>query len=242
MTSAHSASISDNGLGLSIEYKSIADLKPYSHNARTHTKHQIRQISESVRAFGFTNPILIDSHNRIVAGHGRVEAAKLLKMEQVPTIRLEGLTDDQIRAYILADNKLAENAGWDRSILSIELQHLMALDCAELNVSVTGFEIAEIDLIIEEAKAESSPEEAPLEPSIDQASVTKPGDLWILGRHRVTCGNSLSRETFETLMGQHRATMVFTDPPSRKARGDHRPGPMEPSAGASSWEPPGQAA
>jgi len=97
----------------------IVALRPYEANARTHTKHQIRQIAESIRKFGFTNPVLVDRKNRIIAGHGRVEAAKLLGMESVPTIRLEGLLEGQIRAYIIADNKLAENAGWDRSILAI---------------------------------------------------------------------------------------------------------------------------
>jgi hypothetical protein len=104
-------------------YLKIEQLKPYSKNARTHSLRQIRQIAESIRAFGFTNPVLIDSKNSIIAGHSRVEAAKLLGMDQVPTICLENLTEDQIRAYILADNKLAENAAWDKSILAIELQH-----------------------------------------------------------------------------------------------------------------------
>jgi ParB-like chromosome segregation protein Spo0J len=120
---------------LLILYQKIDQLKPYSRNARTHSKHQIRQIAESIRTFGFTNPVLVDSSNRIVAGHGRVEAAKLLGMNQVPTIRLESLSEDQIRAYVIADNKLAENAGWDSSILAIELQHLLTLDCSVFDVT-----------------------------------------------------------------------------------------------------------
>ena len=109
---------------LTITYKPIATLKANPRNSRTHSKRQIRQIAESIRLFGFNNPVLIDKHNRIVAGHGRVAAAKLLGLTEVPTICLEDLTEDQIRAYMLADNKLVENAGWDKSILAIELQHL----------------------------------------------------------------------------------------------------------------------
>ena len=134
---------------LIIRWEPTEALKPYSRNARTHTKHQIRQIAESVRVFGFTNPVLIDRSNQIIAGHGRVEAAKALGMSQVPTIRLEKLTEEQIRAYVIADNKLAENAGWDRSILAIEFQHLIALDCSEFDITVRGFEIPEIYLILE---------------------------------------------------------------------------------------------
>src|ERR1039458_9021014 len=133
--STRTASVPRNDRALSVDYKALTDLKPYSCNARTHSKHQIRQIAESMRAFGFTNPILIDANNQIVAGHGRVEAAKLLGITEVPTIRLDRVTDDQIRAYIIADNKLAENAGWDKSILAIELQHLLTLDGADLRAA-----------------------------------------------------------------------------------------------------------
>src|SRR5512142_2043554 len=132
---------------LAITYQRIEVLKPYSRNARTHSKHQIRQIAASINEFGFTNPILTDRNNTIMAGHGRMEAAKSLGIEIVPTVCLESLTEEQVRAYILADNKLAENAGWDRSILAIELQHLLTVD-DQLDVTVTGFEIPEIDLIL----------------------------------------------------------------------------------------------
>ena len=121
MISAQTDSVPRNDIALFVEYKSPTALTPYSSNARTHSKRQIRQIAESICAFGFTNPVLVDLNNRIVAGHGRVEAAKLLGMEQIPTIRLESLSEEQIRAYVIADNKLAENAGWDRYILAIEL-------------------------------------------------------------------------------------------------------------------------
>ena len=195
---------------LNIVYQNIDQLHSNPHNARTHSKHQIRQLAESMRQCGWTTPILIDANNTIIAGHGRKAAAKLLGIEEVPTIRLDGLTKEQIRAYVIADNKLAENAGWDREILAIEFQELLALDC--LDITVTGFEIAEIDLILEEAKG--APEEEVLpEPDFDQEPVTQPGDLWLLGKHRIICGNSLHQATYRELMGSRRAAMVFTDPP-----------------------------
>jgi DNA modification methylase len=198
---------------LSISDQKIDQLKPFTQNARTHSKHQIRQIAESIRVFGFTNPVLVDSNNRIIAGHGRVEAAKLLGMDQVPTIRLEGLSEDQIRAYIIADNKLAENAGWDKEILAIELQYLMTLDCVDFDLTITGFEVPEIDVILEEANAATQMEDPVPEPVLDHAAVTEPGDLWLLGKHRVLCGNSLHDGTYKTLMGNRRAAASFNDAP-----------------------------
>ncbi len=195
---------------LNIAYQKLEQLHPYLKNARTHTKHQIRQIAESIRVFGWTNPVLLDAANRIIAGHGRVEAAKLLGLDQVPTIRLESLTEDQIRAYIIADNKLAENAGWDKSILAIELQHLMTLDVADFDVTITGFEVPEIDMILDAAKED---DDTVPEPDFDQPSVTEPGDLWLLGKHRILCGNALHDESYRTLMVKSRAAAVFTDPP-----------------------------
>ncbi len=135
---------------LAVTYVSLDLLSPHLNNARIHSKQQVRQIASSIKAFGFCNPILIDNSNTIVAGHGRVAAAKLLGMRDVPAIRLEGLTQTEIRAYIIADNRLAEKAGWDKAILAIELQHI-TLD-ADFDVTITGFEVPEIDLIIEEAK------------------------------------------------------------------------------------------
>src|SRR5580700_9133649 len=127
---------------LTVTYEEIRKLVPYARNARTHSKHQIRQIAESIRTFGFTNPVLVNRSKMIIAGHGRIEAAKLLGMSSVPTICLENLTEDQIRTYILADNRLAEKAGWDTSILAIELQHLISVDLA-FDVSITGFKVGE---------------------------------------------------------------------------------------------------
>lgn len=166
------------GVSIAVVEQPVSQLKPFNANARTHTKHQIGQIANSIAAFGFTNPILIDCNNRIIAEYGRVEAARLLVMDRVPTIRLEGLNEDQIRAYVLADNKLAANAGWDPQILAIELQYLVNLESADFDVTITGFEIPEIDAIIAEVN-ESSEQEPPVpEPDRDVPSVCQPGDVW----------------------------------------------------------------
>ena len=134
----------------------ISRLRPYRRNARTHSKKQIRQIADSIQKFGFTNPVLISDDDEIIAGHGRVEAAKLLGMQSVPTLRLSHLDAAQRRAYVIADNKLALNAGWDRDLLAIELQALIDLD---FDVEITGFSLAEVDLLLDEAR-ESSPQPA----------------------------------------------------------------------------------
>jgi hypothetical protein len=222
---------------LSITDQKIDQLKPFTQNACTHSKHQIRQIAESIRVFSFTNPVLVDRNNRIIAGHGRVEAAKLLGMDQVPTIRLDNLSAAQIQAYVIADNKLAENAGWDRSILAIELQHLITLDCVDFDVTITGFEVAEVDVILEEANAATQMEDPIPEPMLDHAPVTEPGDLWLLGKHRILCGNSLHDGTYKTLMGNRRAAVIFTDPRST-SKSTAMPPEMGQSATASSpWLP-----
>ncbi len=133
---------------LDIIYRPIAELKPYGRNARTHSRKQIRQIAASIEEFGWTNPVLIGGEGGIIAGHGRVEAAKLLGLETVPTIRLQDMTEAQKRAYIIADNRLAELAGWDEEVLAIELQALGEIDL-DFDLEITGFETAEIDLLIE---------------------------------------------------------------------------------------------
>jgi DNA modification methylase len=196
---------------LTVTYEDIKNLVPYSRNSRTHSARQVHQIADSIRTFGFTNPVLINRSRMIVAGHGRVQAAKLLAIRKVPTICLDNLTEDQVRAYILADNKLAEKAGWDHSILAIELQHLSSLDL-DFDVSVTGFEVGEIDLILQEAAAQEETEEEPVELSVGPA-VTKPGDIWLLGDHRLICGDALDASTYVALMEGKRADVVFADPP-----------------------------
>ncbi|MFC4293543.1 site-specific DNA-methyltransferase [Novosphingobium tardum] len=193
--------------------RDIAPLRPYARNARTHSKKQIKQIARSIERFGFTNPVLVSDEGEIIAGHGRVEAAKLIGWKQVPTIALSHLSAAERRAYVLADNKLALNAGWDKEILAIELQALVDL---EFDVELTGFSLAEIDLVLDEA-SEADPDkiEAP-EDEVELATglpVSRQGDLWLLGRHKLLCGDARSAIDFEALIGGERADLVFTDPP-----------------------------
>jgi DNA modification methylase len=196
-----------------VQSVAIAQLRPYPKNARTHSRKQIRQIADSIQKFGFTNPVLISDDNEIIAGHGRVEAAKLLGNAVVPTLRLSHLTPIQRRAYVIADNKLAQNAGWDREVLAIELQGLIDLD---FDVQHTGFSLAETDLVLDEAKegsVQGSTEPEDEVPPVQDAAVTRVSDIWQLGRHRLICGDSQIKATLEALMGLDRADLIFTDPP-----------------------------
>ncbi|MEM9086342.1 MAG: DNA methyltransferase [Pseudomonadota bacterium] len=193
-----------------LEHRSIADLKPAVRNARTHSKAQIKQIADSIEQFGFTNPVLMDAADRIIAGHGRVEAAKLLGLETVPTLRLDHLSDAQVHAYVLADNKIAENAGWDEELLALELQYLDSLDL-DFDLTITGFEMAEIDAML--VLDPDTEEENVPEPS-EGPAVTRPGDLWLIGEHRLYCGDATKPGSYEALFeGSKPAQMIFTDPP-----------------------------
>lgn len=191
----------------------IACLKPYKQNARKHSDKQISKIADSIGRFGFNNPILVDKNNTITAGHGRWEAARKLGLKEVPTICLEHLSPDEIRAYIIADNKLAELAGWDQDILAIELQYLSSLDL-NFDIEILGFDMGEIDFIIDGAvKNKLDPADEVIEPTPDKPAVTKPGDVWLLGEHKLYCSDSLNDESYAILMGEDKAQMVFTDPP-----------------------------
>jgi DNA modification methylase len=193
--------------------KDTNDLKPSSRNARTHSDKQINQIGASIRQFGFNNPILIDNDNSIIAGHGRWQAARKLGVHEVPTICLAHLSPDEIRAYMLADNKLAEKAGWDADILAIEFQHLSSLDLG-FELEITGFETGEIDFLIGDSLSDQlDPADEVIESDPNQPVRSRLGDLWALGKHRLYCGNSLATGSYEALMGKERAQMVFTDPP-----------------------------
>jgi DNA modification methylase len=194
-----------------IERVAIETLRPNPRNARTHTKRQIKLIAESLKAFGFVNPILIDETGMIVAGHGRVAAAKQLGMTQAPAIRVEHLGDDEKRAYVLADNQLAARAGWDPEMLAIELQHLIEV-VVDFDVTVTGFEMPQIDLLIEGTKAPRSDD---LVQPIDRsgAAMARSGDLWQLGQHRILCADGLRMASYATLMGGDLAKIAFADPP-----------------------------
>jgi DNA modification methylase len=177
-----------------------------------HSKKQIRQIADSIERFGFTNPVLVSDDGEIIAGHGRVMAAKLLGLAEVPTLRLSHLSATERRAYVIADNKLALNAGWDSEILAIELQGLIDLD---FDVELTGFSLAEIDLVLDEAREASvvpfsSDDDVPPRPV---RPVTRRGDLWHLGRHRLLCGDTRDRSGYAALLGNQPVDLVFTDPP-----------------------------
>ncbi len=191
----------------------VASLRPYSRNARTHSGKQIAQIAASIRTFGFNNPVLVDKDGVIIAGHGRVSAAKFLGLETVPVICLEHMSEAEKRAYILADNKLAEKAGWDSEILAIELQNLLDFDL-DFDLSITGFEMPEIDVLIGELDNKpAKPDPADAVPDIVGPAITRMGDIWKIGPHRLICGDALQRETYTRLLDGDLAQMVFTDPP-----------------------------
>lgn len=196
-----------------IEMIPVAALRPYPGNARRHSKKQVQQIADSIRRFGFTNPILVSDQNEIIAGHGRLIAARELGMAIVPTVRLSHLSAEERRAYVLADNKLALNAGWDTETLAIELQALVELD---FDVTLTGFSVAEIDFTLDQARdASTTTPDSPADriPSPPAVAVSRSDDLWLLGRHRLLCGNALLQGHVTSLLGQEKANLIFTDPP-----------------------------
>lgn len=194
--------------------------RPYPRNARTHSKKQIRQIADSIARFGFTNPVLVDDDAMILAGHGRVEAAKLLGMATVPCLRLSSMSEAEKRAYVLADNKLAANAGWDEDILADELQ-LVLEDIGEIDIDVTGFSVAEIDMLLDSGESGPEPQDERDDALLDNLStsaITRPGDVWQLGDHLLVCGDARDESVYRILMTRpdgelELARMVFTDPP-----------------------------
>ncbi|ODS03462.1 DNA methylase N-4 [Methyloceanibacter marginalis] len=198
-----------------IRLVSVDKLKAHPKNARTHSKKQLRQIADSIECFGFTNPILADENNAVLAGHGRLAAARLIGLREVPTVTVSGLSEAQKRAYILADNKLAENAGWDRKALAVELSGLTPLlSEIGLDISITGFAPAEIDVLLGDlSDPEADPADEP--PTLATEPVSRIGDVWLLGaqRHRIICGDARDASHFRKLMGGRRAAMVFADPP-----------------------------
>lgn len=185
------------------------DLIPYAANSRTHSDEQVNQIAASIKEFGFNNPVLIDKDNGIIAGHGRVLAAQKLGMDQVPTICLDHLTDAQRRAYIIADNKLALNAGWDDEALQAEIDRLRD---EEFDVTLLGFDDDELAALIQDMETDGLTDEDEV-PEAPEQPVTVEGDVWLLGNHRLMCGDSTSVDAVEKLMDGQKAEMVFTDPP-----------------------------
>jgi hypothetical protein len=196
-----------------IEVIPISMLTPHPRNPRTHTRKQIRQIAKSIKRLGFCNPVLIDDNNQIIAGHGRVEAAKLLELLRVPALRLSHMSEDDVRAYIIADNKLAEQGGWDREILAAELEYLVDL---KFDVEVIGFSVGEVDLTLEaadDARREAAGPEDKIPEPLQSEPVSRPGDLWVLDRHRILCGDARDGDSFARLLGGEKAEFVFSDPP-----------------------------
>lgn len=207
---------------LAIETVAISTPQAYSRNARTHSKRQVAQIAQSMTNFGWTVPILVDGNNTIIAGHGRLEAAKLLGLKQVPILRIEDLTEAQVRAYRLADNKTAANAAWDDDILKVELEALIEID-ADFEITATGFEMGEIDFIIgdnEDAGQGDAVDEVD-ESDLGETPVSQRGDLWLLGDHRLLCGDALSAEDYRRLMKAEKAELAITDPPFNVKIGGH---------------------
>lgn len=187
----------------------IDKLVPYARNARTHSKEQILQLRASLREFGFVNPVIVDKDLNVIAGHGRILAAKEEGITEVPCVFVEYLTEAQKRAYIIADNRLALNAGWDAEMLSVEIADLQGVD---FDISLLGFDDAELNKLmggLEEVKDDDFDVDAELE----KPSITKNGDIWILGNHRLICGDSTKADTFISLMDGKQANLVVTDPP-----------------------------
>ena len=193
-----------------IEMKSVEELIPYSKNARTHSDNQVAQIANSIIEFGFTNPVLIDGSKGIIAGHGRLMAAKKLNLSQVPVVILDHLSEAQKRAYIIADNKLAENAGWDEEILANELHDLKE---ENFDLDLIGFEDQELEKLFANLYEDGEQKEEENIPDTEENPISKSGDIWILGDHKLICGDSCKIETYQLLLENELADMTFTDPP-----------------------------
>ena len=212
---------------LNIEYRPVDSLIPYANNARTHSDEQLAQIAASIREFGFNNPILVDGDRGLIAGHGRLLGARKLGLTTVPVIELAHLSPTQKRAYILADNRLAESAGWDNELLSLELTDLSA---AEFDLELLGFSADELDKLLDSENTGLTDDDAV--PEVTESAISKSGDVWLLGEHKLLCGDATKAEDYKALLGDELADMTVTDPPysvnyansaKDKMRGTHRP-------------------
>ena len=202
---------------LAVTYRAVGDLIPDPRNARTHSKRQIEQIRASIAAFGFTNPILADPEGHIIAGHGRLQAARTMGFDEVPTITLSGLSETQKRALRIADNKIALNAGWDLEILQLELGELASID-VDIDPTLSGFSTGEIDVILSSA---ADPDDEVILP-LPATPRTKPGDIWILGEHRVGCGDGRDAGFLQRVIGDGaHVDVAFLDPPYNVRIGGH---------------------
>jgi len=192
-----------------VERRKVSELVPYARNSRTHSPEQVSQIAASIGEWGWTMPILVDEAGGIIAGHGRIMAAQKLGLDDVPCMTATGWSEAKRRAYVIADNKLALNAGWDDEMLSVELSELGDLD---FDLSLTGFDDDELSALLATAVEEGLTDEDAV-PEVPETPVTVEGDVWILGKHRLMCGDSTSIDAVEKLMDGSKADMVFTDPP-----------------------------
>ncbi len=194
-----------------VERRSIDDLIPYARNARTHSEAQIAQIAASMCEWGWTNPVLIDSGGQILAGHGRILAARTLGFKECPVMIADGWTQAQKRAYILADNRIAENAGWDDAMLRVELE---ALQDDDFDLSITGFDLDDLaDLQGDEDGDGSGSDQDDAVPEVSETAISQPGDVWLLGKHRLLCGDSTLADSYTQLLLGETVDLVFTDPP-----------------------------
>lgn len=196
-------------MSITITTRKVDELIPYVRNSRTHSDEQVAQIAASIKEFGWTNPILVDGEGVIIAGHGRLLAGRKLGFTEVPTIELRDLTEAQKKAYVIADNRLALNAGWDNEMLTLELGELAA---EGYNLDLLGFDTKELDALLEPQVIDGLVDEDEV-PEVGPEPITKPGDVWVLGRHRLMCGDSTSIDAVDKLMAGQKADMVFTDPP-----------------------------
>lgn len=192
-----------------IDWVSVETLIPYVKNARTHSDEQVAQIAGSIKEFGFNNPVLVDKDNSVIAGHGRLMAARKLGMDKVPVIHLEHMTEAQRKAYVLADNRIALNSGWDTSMLTLELQELKD----DIDLSLLGFDADELDALLNPVDETEGLTDEDAVPDVPDEPKTKLGDIYILGNHRLMCGDSTSIDDVDKLMDGQKADMVFTDPP-----------------------------
>jgi DNA modification methylase len=192
-----------------IEWRSVETLIPYAKNARTHSDEQVAQIAGSIKEFGFNNPVLVDKENSVIAGHGRLMAARKLGMDKVPVVKLEHLTESQRKAYVLADNRIALNSGWDTSMLSLELQDLKD----DIDLSLLGFDPDELNALLNPIEETEGLTDEDAVPDVPDEPKTKLGDIYILGNHRLMCGDSTSIDAVDKLMDGNPVDLIFTDPP-----------------------------
>lgn len=204
-------------MDLNVQQIALEQLVPYARNARTHSESQVAQIAGSIAEFGFVNPVLVGGDNVIIAGHGRVMAAKKLGLQTVPTIKLDHLTENQRRALVIADNKIAENAGWDEELLRLELQNLADED---FDLDLLGFDDVELDDLLASLDGDEAAALDENIPEVQENPVSRTGDIWIMGEHRLLCGDSTSEADMKKLMDGELADMVFTDPPYNVNYGD----------------------